>query len=253
MDALYKNPRYYEIAFSYRDIPHEVDVLEECMRRYSLIPVEKVLELGCGNSPHMEELLKRGYQYAGIDISEEMIRYSKSKASSMDKSAYLVRADMRDFSLEFDVDFVFIMLGSLYVKNNDELTSHLDSVNRALRSGGLYFLDWCVNFSPLNDISGSWESEVDGIKVKTRYSARIINKVEQLYEESISVVVNDNGLEQEYTEYSIKKAIYPQEFLLLLRTRSDFDFIGWWNNWNLDNPLEGTEEISRPIILLRKR
>ncbi|MCL6613731.1 MAG: hypothetical protein K6U03_03765 [Firmicutes bacterium] len=67
MDALYKNPRYYEIAFSYRDILHEVDVLEECMRRYSLIPVENVLELGCGNSPHMEELLKRGYQYTGIE------------------------------------------------------------------------------------------------------------------------------------------------------------------------------------------
>lgn len=253
MDALYKNPKYYEIAFSFRTIPYEVDVLEECMRRYSLIPVKSVLELGCGNSPHMEELLKRGYQYNGIDISEEMIKYSKIKALSINKLAHFTHADMTNFNLEFDVDFVFVMLGSLYVKNNNELTSHFDSISRVLKSGGLYFLDWCVNFSPLNDTSESWETEIDGIKVKTQFSTKIINKIEQTFEENISVVVDDNGLEHVYTEQSIKRAIYPQEFLLFLKTRNDFDFIGWWNNWDLNKPLEGTEEINRPIILVRKK
>lgn len=36
---LYDYPEYYEIAFSYRDIKKEVDVFEECFRRFSKIQV----------------------------------------------------------------------------------------------------------------------------------------------------------------------------------------------------------------------
>ena len=57
---LYDEPKYYEIAFSFRDIGQEVDVLEASMRQFSGIPVQSVLELGCGNSPHAAELVGRG-------------------------------------------------------------------------------------------------------------------------------------------------------------------------------------------------
>ena len=50
--------------------------MQEVIRTYSHIPVKRVLEFGCGNSPHMEELLKLGYAYSGIDLSPEMLQYS---------------------------------------------------------------------------------------------------------------------------------------------------------------------------------
>jgi short subunit dehydrogenase-like uncharacterized protein len=53
LDSIYSYPHYYEIAFSYRDIPGEVDVMEQAMAKYSKIPVKTVLELACGNGPHM--------------------------------------------------------------------------------------------------------------------------------------------------------------------------------------------------------
>ena len=80
MNGIYQFPEYYEIAFSFRDIPREVDVLEESARRFAEVPVKTFLEIGCGNSPHMEELTGRGYDFIGIDISEEMLTYSKEKA-----------------------------------------------------------------------------------------------------------------------------------------------------------------------------
>lgn len=253
MSKLYDNPKYYEIAFSYRDIPYEVNILEECMKRYSLIPVSKVLELGSGNSPHMEELLKRGYQYYGLDISEEMVRYSKKKVLSTGKSAHFIQADMTNFSLEFEVDFVFVMLGSLYVRNNEELFSHFDSVSKVLKRGGLYLLDWCVNFSPLTDTGESWQMEKDGKKICAQVATGVINKIEQTFEEKITVIVNDNSFKDKFEAHNIRRAIYPQEFLLLLKLRNDFDFIGWWNDWDLEQPLKGTEKINRPIILIRKK
>ena len=80
-DRLYDHPKYYEIAFSFRDIPAEVDLFEQCFKRFSHITVRSVLELGCGNTPHLEELLKRGYSYHGLDLSRAMLDYSREKVS----------------------------------------------------------------------------------------------------------------------------------------------------------------------------
>ena len=85
MQYLYQHPRYYEIAFAFRDITKEVDVLDNCARTYADIPIRRFLEVGCGNSPHMEELLNRGYDYLGIDLSEEMLQFSAEKAKKLDE------------------------------------------------------------------------------------------------------------------------------------------------------------------------
>lgn len=62
MQTLYDHPIYYDIAFLFRNIAAEVDVFGESIRRFSQIPVKRVLEIGYGTSPHMEQLVKRGYE-----------------------------------------------------------------------------------------------------------------------------------------------------------------------------------------------
>ncbi|SRR6266568_1528990 len=143
---LYDYPVYYETAFSFRDIPQEVEFFDECIRQYSRIPVRKVLELGAGTAPHVEEWARRKIEYVGIDMNENMLDYSRRKAEKLSISATLLRADMRSFSLDGPVDFAYIMLGSLYAKTTENINSHLNSVADALNPGGLYLLDWCINF-----------------------------------------------------------------------------------------------------------
>jgi SAM-dependent methyltransferase len=251
---LYNHPKYYEIAFSFRDIPAEIDVFEECFRRFSQIPVKSVLELGCGNSPHMEELIKRGYRYSGLDLSRAMLNYSREKASRIKAEVNLIHGDMLDFSLEGKVDFVYILLGSLCAKNTPELIAHLDSVSRVLKKGGLYLLDWCIQYDPPWQVEGgsSWDMEQEGIKVKTTVSWKAINKAEQIFEETIVLEVDDHGKKLNITGRDIKRAIYPQEFLCFIANHKHFEFVGWWNNWNLQEPLEQAEKIDRPIVLVRR-
>jgi len=253
MKHLYKSPEYYEIAFSFRNIPSEVDIFEKSIKNFSHIPVKKVLEIACGNSPHMEELINRGYEYTGIDLSREMIEYSKLKASNREGKADFFCGDMVNFKLDQYVDFAYIMLGSFYIKNTSELISHFNSVGQVLKKGGLYLLDWCVQFDPLRDKKESWEIESDGIKVKTNYSMKLLNSVEQTYEEVIILEVNDHGICETFEEKTIRRGIFPQEFLIFLSGRNDFEFAGWWNNWDLSRPLEGNEVIRRPIVIVRKK
>ena len=251
---MYDNPKYYEIAFSFRNILSEVDLFEECFKRFSQIPVRSVLELGCGICPHMEELIKRGYRYNGLDLNKVMLEYSRQKALKIGAEVSLFQEDMIDFSLEKMVDFVYILLGSLSLKNTADLITHFNSVARVLKKGGLYLLDWCVQFELPQQAEGgdSWVMERDGIQVKTVFSRKAINRAEQTFEETITLEVDNHGKKLNLIEKCLKRAIYPQEFLGFISSLKGFEFVGWWNNWNLSQPLEKTDEISRPIILVRR-
>ncbi len=254
MSNLYDNPKYYEIAFSFRDIPAEVDVFEECFKRFSRISVKSVLELGCGNSPHMEELVKRGYRYNGLDLSKAMLEYSRKKALCIGAKANLIQGNMINFSLKIMVDFAYILLGSLHVGSTPEMINHFNSVAQVLKRGGLYLLDWCIQYEPPWNLEGgeNWEIERDGIRVKTSVSWKPINLVEQTFEETMVFEINDHGKCQTITGKDVTRAIYPQEFLYFISGFEHFEFIGWWNNWDLSQPLEQATKINRPITLVRK-
>ncbi|MCH9032788.1 MAG: class I SAM-dependent methyltransferase [candidate division Zixibacteria bacterium] len=258
MSDTYNNARYYEIAFSFRDIIAEVDVFEELFKRYSNIRVKSVLEIACGACPHMMELARRGYKYVGLDLNEEMLKYSRDRAVESGIDAEIIRADMVDFKINEQVDFAYIMLGSLSVKSNSELASHFSAVACAVKSGGLYLLDWCIQFEGHheNDEGSSWDMEEAGIKVSTNVKWKPLDLAEQVFEEVITFDINDNGKRVRISGSEIKKAIYPQEFLLFVSAHKDWEFIGWWNNWNLADPLEKysktAQKISRPIVVLRK-
>ncbi len=202
----------------------------------------------------MEELIKRGYQYNGLDLSQAMIKFSSEKASRINAKVNLIHGDMLDFSLEGKVDFVYILLGSLCAKNTSELITHFDSVARALKKGGLYLLDWCIQYDSPWQIEGgsSWAMEQEGIKVKTTVSWNAINKAEQTFEEKIIFEVDDHGEKLNISGRDIKRAIYPQEFLCFISNHKHFEFVGWWNNWNLQESLEQVEKIDRPIALIRR-
>lgn len=249
--SVYDNPQYYEIAFSFRDIAREVSVFEECFTQFSLIPVKTVLELGCGNSPHMEELVRRGYHYSGLDINKAMLGYSREKALRLGAEVDLMEQDMTHFSVGKKFDFVYVLLGSLAATRTSELRTHFQSVAQCLRKGGLYFLDWCIQYDPLGG-GDSWVMEHEGITVKITVSWKVINRVEQTFEESLVLEVDDHGKKVDIVDRSVKRAIYPQEFLLFIDRLKEFEFVGWWNNWDFNQPLEGGQRIDRPITLLRR-
>jgi SAM-dependent methyltransferase len=202
----------------------------------------------------MEELVKRGYEYSGLDLNDAMLEYSKEKASRIGAKVNLIHGDMISFTLETKVDFVYVLLGSLIVRSTSELITHFDSVARVLKKGGLYLLDWCVQYETPFEVEGgdSWEIERDGIKIKTTVSWKAINRVEQTVEETIVLEVNDHGKQLRIAGTDIKRAIYPQEFLLFVSSLKHFEFMGWWNNWDLSRPLEQAAKIGRPIALVRR-
>jgi SAM-dependent methyltransferase len=248
---VYDHPRYYDVAFSFRDIPREVDVFEECVRRYARVPVHTFLELACGSSPHMAEILNRDYRYVGLDLNDRMLAEGRQKAAGNDK-VRLIKADMCRFDLPESAEFAFTALGSLYAQDTKDLLAHFESLARVLPTGGLYLLDWCVWFTPGQNMTETWEIEQQGIRVKATVSGQVVDPVEQLYEETITLDVTEDGKNTRFSGTDTKRIIHPQEFLLLVRHCTDFEFVGWWNDWDMRDPLPGAKPVNRPIALLRR-
>lgn len=252
-DRIYDHPRYYEIAFSFRDVAAEVDVMEEAIHWFSDIPVERVLEVASGNSPHAAEWVRRGKRYVGIDLSETMLDFAGRKLAPLGDKAQLIRADMADFTLDEPVDFAYVMLASLYVDTTEKLRDHFDCMAKAIRPGGLYLLDWVVEFEPFSGFANAWESERDGVRVQTTYLANLVDRVEQTVEEKITLEVDDGGTRTVLSQETRKRAIYPQEFRILLEWRGHFEFLGWWNDWDLTVPVNGRDTITRPLTIIRRK
>ena len=158
--------------------------MQAAIELFSHIPVQKALEIACGHSPHLEHILRLGYEYHGLDLSTSMLDYAEAKAAALGFSAKLFQADLADFTLPEPVDFAYIMLGSLYVQTTEQLLSHFASVERALKPGGLYFLDWCIDFSPLTNTRDAWSCRRNGVEVKVRYTTNS-SPARQHYEESL--------------------------------------------------------------------
>ena len=255
--ALYDYPDYYELAFSFRDISQEVTCLEILFSRYAKIEVSRVLELACGPSPYLQELCQRGYEYHGLDLNERMLAAGRKKVTENTWAAELHKASMIDFSLDATYQFAFVALGSLYARNTEELSTHFKSVAHVLEPGGLYMLDWCVLFgqSPAfaSEEGQSWRMEKDGIVVEVNVKLSNIDPAEQIVREVATLNVEDRGKTLTISSSDLRRMMYPQEFLLMIDSMDEFEFVGWWNDWVLNQPLSQVEsEISRPIVLIRR-
>ena len=254
--ALYDYPDYYELAFSFRDISQEVTCFEQLFERHAKVTVSRVLELACGPSPHLRDLCQRGYEYHGLDLNEWMLAAGRRKVTESAWTAEFHQASMIDFDLDAAYQFAFVALGSLYARNTKELSTHFKSVARVLEPGGLYMLDWCVQFGQtpaFSEEGQSWKMENDGTTVEVNVTLRDIDPVEQIVQEVATLNVVDHGRTLTISSSNLRRMMYPQEILLLISAMDEFEFVGWWNDWDLNQPLsQATGEISRPIVLLRR-
>lgn len=241
--TVYKKPLYYEIAFSFVDSKKQCVLFEKYIKKYSKTKVSTVLDIGCGPSLQLRELVNRGYKTIGLDNSPQMLKYLQEQNCRIKA----VKADMNKFKLPQKVDFAFNMMGTI---SYCDLLTHLDSVARPLNKGGLYLienfrLDWSDKlFKPQ-----SWTMKRQGIKVKTSYSIKVKDYLEQTLEESMEMLVDDHGKKRKLTEKVTTKMVFSQELLELIKQNNKFEFVGWFER-DKTKPLDKAS--NENMVILRK-
>lgn len=124
------------------EIEEETEFLQKVWKRHLKRPVRRVLDLASGNSPHGQILARAGMSVVGVDRSPTMIAAGKRESRGLAKLRFYRRA-IDKFSIPerpFDVAFFMSETFPVLISNRD-LLSHLQSVGRMLRRGGLYCID----------------------------------------------------------------------------------------------------------------
>ena len=115
----------------------DLDFYEEEAKKVS----GPVLEVGCGTGRVMLELIKKGVDVEGLDISKEMLRILKNKARMMGYSPKLYHADMRNFSLKKKYSLILVPYRSfLHLSTDEDRLAALKKMNSHLRKGGKIML-----------------------------------------------------------------------------------------------------------------
>lgn len=249
---IYDQAKYYEIAFSFIDAKKQGDLFKQFVKKYSKIKVKTILDLGCGTALQLREMVKRGYKVIGLDSSSQMLRYLNQKASSEGLKIETIKANMNKFNLKQQVDFVYIMMGSIiYVGNSNSFLSHLNSVSDSLKSGGLYLIENIpMNWADPKFLKAqTWTIKKNGIKIKTTYKLTAKDAYRQIISQDFVLDVDDSGVKQKYVDHDELKIIFPEELKLLIEKSGKFEFIGFFERYSTKK-LEGIS--SENIALLRK-
>jgi SAM-dependent methyltransferase len=235
----YSYPEYYDIAFAVAAPAREVDFFEAAIRAHSRIPVRQVFEIACGTAPYLGEWHRRGYRYCGLDLSPAMLESARAKAARLGIAANFVEADMRRFRPDQigPADLAYVLLGSIYVASNREFLAHLEQIAAVLPTGGLYLLDSVVWFEVFSDYRRRWTRRRGGVTVRMTYRAEPIDPVAQTYNEFVTLDVDDRGTARRIESRVPTKIFYPQEFLCLVELSRAFEFVGWFNDFDLAAPV----------------
>lgn len=248
----YRHPEYYDIAFAVADLAGEVGFFTKAIAEFSRVPVRRVLEIACGTAPYLAEWQRLGIGYCGLDLSPQMLAAGRAKAARLGSAADFVAADLRDFAPDAvgPVDLAYVLLGSVYVGSNHEFLRHLDCVAAALPTGGLYLLDSVVWFEVWSDYRRRWTRRRNGVTVRMSYRAELIDSIAQTYHECVTLDVDDHGTRRQIISRAPTKIFFPQEFLCLVELSRRFEFVGWFNDFDLAAPLTPQ---GRHIAILRRR
>lgn len=132
----------YDALMSDGQYKRRAEFLDHTLRRCA-VPVETVLDLGCGTGTIAWELARRGYKVIAADSSEAMLTAAMEKADpSVQTPPLFIRQSMTRLRLGRPADAAVSTLDSLnYLTRERDLRTCLRRVARSLRPGGLFLFD----------------------------------------------------------------------------------------------------------------
>jgi ubiquinone/menaquinone biosynthesis C-methylase UbiE len=98
-----------------------------------------VLEIGCGTGQVAKRFISEGYDYTGIDISNEMLNIARETLPA----EHFHLMDMREIALDKQFDVVLITARSIsYLITNTDVLSAFRSIQKVCKPGGFLIFDF---------------------------------------------------------------------------------------------------------------
>lgn len=136
----------YEELVSWAPYGKWVDDLEVRLLRHGLPAGGWIFDAACGTGLSLLPWLRKGYQAAGADASEPMLRLAHERLRLEGLGADLVRQDLRRLELGRTFDAAVCMHSGLdYILEPGGLAEAFRCLRGCLRAGGLLAFDKCLD------------------------------------------------------------------------------------------------------------
>jgi len=231
-----KHAKYYDIIGEDKEYSEECDFLEHCFKNYSQTDIKSVLDLGCGTGNHLIYLAERGYEVAGLDISEDMIEIARSK--KIPNSRFIV-GDMSNFNFGKKFDACICMFASFgYLNENKQIENTLKCIKNHLAEGGLFIMDCWNGLAVMRELpqSRTKEKEKDGIKI-IRISYPELDALKHICAVNFDIEVKQGEILDKWKEKHSVRFFFPQEIKKYLEDKN-FEIIGFYNGFKPDSMVD---------------
>ena len=242
--------QYYDYFNQGKEYTKEVDFLETVFKKYN-VQNKSILDIGCGTGLHMAELIKRGYQLTGLDLSPEMIELAKKRNSQ----AEFHIADMSNFSLYKKYDVIICMFSALgYLTKNEQLESFFQSCKNHLNKDGLLILDVWNGLGVMQELPTRREKIAELTKenlkiIRTSYpTLDVKNHVNHVKFVVKIFEISSGRLITEYEENHTVRFFFPLELKKYL-TDAGFELLHLCPSFNFDEEL--TEKQWNMVLVAR--
>ena len=163
-------PSVYDHILKHIDYERWYSYIKALMLRYVDDP-KMLIELGCGTGRFGAKFSRDNFRIFGMDKSIDMLKIARSRAY---KNFSIFCADMRDFRLSKNFDFIFSVHDTInYFSNTDELSEVLHSVKNIMHKDSIFMFDITTEYNikkyfhnnkteySVRDIEVEWENEYD--------------------------------------------------------------------------------------------
>lgn len=252
---IYSYPKYHHLSYRWNK-DKEILFLENCFKKFTNLKVKDILDIGCGSGLHLKGLNKKGYSLVGLDINIDMAKFVKE---NLDKKIKVLVNDMRQLAVKKKFDAAICMMDTIrFLLTNEEIINHFKQVASCLKKKGLYILEFWApfNWKKIAQEHYNWEQGDNALKVKTFYRQHLstLNVISQTFEDELSYLVEKNGCRSIIKGGRAKtRVIFPQEFKALVLASQVFEFVEWFNDFDLAKTLSSNGKNWRLIAVIRRK
>lgn len=177
---------YLEV-YAHRDAGEAERDVRAIVRLIDTDPDAPLLDLGCGAGRHLAALYRHNFtRLVGLDLSAELLHEAARTVQELDGGGImLVRGDMREIPFRGRFAAVLSLFTTFgYFDTDAENARIVSSVRQALRSGGVFLLDYINRDSIIANHVPEDEQELTGMRVR---NVRILTEGNRRIEKRITV------------------------------------------------------------------
>lgn len=231
------NEQYTSLSLFYDAFMQDVDYgawcdfYEEAFRRFSTMPVENLVDMGCGTGNITLPMAKRGYKLTGLDLSEEMLSLAEQKSQEAGVSIRFLGSDMRTFSLGFRADAAICSFDCInYLLKTADVEAAFWRAHENIGKGGLFIFDVATPYKYKNvladnsfvfeneDVFMTWENYFNEKSGICNFYLTFFVREGRLYRRE-----EEEQRQRAYSLKTIKKALKNTGFEILAEC-GDIDF-----------------------------